>query len=62
MVQKGTGPSGRFLFRSNGSIVQGMRNVMKKKSLIRRIYDLGSFAEIIAERTIAALVRKLRKK
>ena len=62
MVQKGTGPSGRFLFSSNGFIVQGRRNVMKKKSLIRRIYDLGSRAEIITERAVAALVRKLRKK
>ena len=35
---------------------------MKKKTLIRRIYDLGSRAEIIAERAVAALIRKLRKK
>ena len=35
---------------------------MKKKSLIRRLYDLGSHFEIIAERAISALVRKLRNK
>ena len=62
MAQKGTGPSGRFLFSSNGFIVQGRQNLMKKKTLIRRIYDLGSRAEIITERAVAALVRKLRKK
>ena len=35
---------------------------MKKKPLIRRLYDLGSHIEIVAERAAAALVRKLRKK
>ena len=35
---------------------------MKKKSLIRRIYDLGSRVEIITERAVAALIRKLREK
>ena len=35
---------------------------MKKKTLIRRLYDLGSQVEIIAERTVAAVFRKLRKK
>ena len=35
---------------------------MKKKTMIRRLYDLGSRVEIIAERAVAALVRKLRKK
>lgn len=33
-----------------------------KKTLIRRLYDLGSLIEIAAERTIAGLIRKLRKK
>ena len=35
---------------------------MRKKTLIRRIYDLGSRAEIFVERAFAALFRKLRKK
>ena len=35
---------------------------MKKKTLIRRLYDIGSHFETIAERAVAALVRKLRKK
>ena len=35
---------------------------MKKKTLIRIIYDIGSRAEIITGRAVAALIRKLRKK
>ena len=33
-----------------------------KKTLIRRLYDLGSRFEIAAERSIANLFRKLWKK
>ncbi len=60
MAQKGTGPSGRFLFSSGGFFAKEA-DLMKKKTLIRRIYDIGSRAEIIAERAVAALIRKLRK-
>lgn len=35
---------------------------MRKKTLIRRIYNLGSRTEILAERAVASLFRKLRKK
>ena len=34
----------------------------KKKTLIRTLYDLGSRMEIAAERAIAHLYQKLRKK
>ena len=35
---------------------------MRKKTLIRRIYNLGSRTEILAERAVASLFRKLQKK
>lgn len=35
---------------------------MKNKSLIRRLYDLGSRFEISAEKAIVRLIGKLRKK
>jgi len=35
---------------------------MGKKTLLRKIYDYGSKYEIAAERFIAALFRKLRRK
>ena len=35
---------------------------MKSKTLIRRLYDLGSRFEISSERAIANLARKLMKK
>lgn len=35
---------------------------MKIQKQIRKLYDLGSRFEIAAERAIAALVKKLRKK
>ena len=34
---------------------------MKQKTIIRKLYDLGSRIEIIAERAIVRLVRNLRK-
>ncbi len=33
-----------------------------KKTLLRKLYDLGSLVEIAAERAIAGLISKLRKK
>ena len=35
---------------------------MKEKTLLRRLYDLGSRFEIAAERAIAGLIGKLRKR